>query len=450
MSINLDGMRLKDWLTLVIEGANLRPGRHWGRLLRLTAQSALNELLYQEEERQLAARIEAQRPAPPIFVLGYWRSGTTLLHNLLCQDTRLAYPTTRQTLHPHSFFILEGELGGPLAGLLKKAHESWSRLLFGGPRGPAPRPIDGVLVGADTPQEDEFAMLMMRRSVMVGYLQPQRAEFYESFLTLRQLSPAQREEWKRLWLRFLKKLTLRHGPRTLVLKSPAHTAKVSTLLEIFPQARFVHIRRNPYDVFASTLKANQVMRAHSDNLQSDIVDLAEPILNSYAKLNDAYLEERRAIPGGHLHEVRFEDLERDPVKEIERTYQALGLPDFAVCRSQLEAYCGQLKTYEKYHHRHRKAGYILYTRMAIGMLPVRRLFRQLEAQQRHDRAGPVRQIVESVCGYGHGRCHVSHYKLARSKQAVAYYSHSAGQLAYSCPYIILCLFHSDLRKSSPY
>ena len=41
-------------------------------------------------------------------------------------------------------------------------------------------------------------------------------------------------------------------------------------------------------------------------------------------------------------------------------------------------------------------------------------------------------------------------KLARSKQAVAYYSHSAGQLSYSCPYIILCLFHSDLRKSSPY
>ena len=35
------------------------------------------------------------------------------------------------------------------------------------------------------------------------------------------------------------------SPKRIVLKSPAHTARVRVLLELFPKARFVHIIRDP-------------------------------------------------------------------------------------------------------------------------------------------------------------------------------------------------------------
>ena len=38
---------------------------------------------------------------PPVFIIGFWRSGTTLLHNLLCNDPHAAYTTTF-ALFPHS------------------------------------------------------------------------------------------------------------------------------------------------------------------------------------------------------------------------------------------------------------------------------------------------------------------------------------------------------------
>ena len=52
-------------------------------------------------------------------------------------------------------------------------------------------------------------------------------------------------------VRFLAKLSTDYN-RPLVLKSPPHTGRIRLLLELFPDARFVHIRRDPYTVFRST------------------------------------------------------------------------------------------------------------------------------------------------------------------------------------------------------
>src|SRR5271170_5333032 len=44
---------------------------------------------------------------PPIFLLGHWRTGTTLLHELMACDERFGYPTTYQCLEPHHFLLTE-------------------------------------------------------------------------------------------------------------------------------------------------------------------------------------------------------------------------------------------------------------------------------------------------------------------------------------------------------
>ena len=64
---------------------------------------------------------------------------------------------------------------------------------------------------------------------------------------------AKRRRWCDAFLYFVRKLSLRAGGRRLVLKSPAHTARVALLLELFPDAQFVYIHRDPLTVYQSAV-----------------------------------------------------------------------------------------------------------------------------------------------------------------------------------------------------
>ncbi len=80
---------------------------------------------------------------------------------------------------------------------------------------------------------------------------PRGRERYDRYLTFRGVPEADVARWKEALVLFLKKLTYKYD-RPMLLKSPPHTARVRLLLELFPDARFLHIRRNPYTVFLST------------------------------------------------------------------------------------------------------------------------------------------------------------------------------------------------------
>src|SRR5258705_10510111 len=45
-----------------------------------------------------------------IVILGFWRSGTTLLHDYLCTDDRFGYPTTYACLNPHHFVLSQARV----------------------------------------------------------------------------------------------------------------------------------------------------------------------------------------------------------------------------------------------------------------------------------------------------------------------------------------------------
>ena len=51
-----------------------------------------------------------------------------------------------------------------------------------------------------------------------------------------------------------------------------------------------------------------------------------------------YLEDRNLIPLGQLAEVHFEDLEHEPLKQIEQIYQTLGIEDFSSAKSDIKRY----------------------------------------------------------------------------------------------------------------
>ena len=135
--------------------------------------------------------------------------------------------------------------------------------------------------------------------------------------------------------------------RALLLKSPTHTARVRLLLELFPDARFVHIHRHPYDVFQSFQHYYDTATWYTYLQRPDRAAIDERILRRYTEMHDALRADLPLIPAGRFHEIRFDDLERDPVGQVATLYERLGLAGFAQCEPQLRAYVATLRGYER-------------------------------------------------------------------------------------------------------
>lgn len=331
----LPGVTFGDWLRLLRDNRfRVHPFYLW-RAGTITWTSLLNSLARRAEERRCARELNGVEVRPPLFVLGHWRSGTTLLHDLLSVDGRFGCPTLYQVIYPHTFLTTE------------RAGSAFLRMFS-----PETRPQDNMRLDPATAWEDEFAMCMTGFcSPYLTWAFPGRAGFYDRFLTFRGATPAEVERWRGAFLTHLRKLTLRHGGRPLVLKSPAHTGRVRLLLEMFPGAKFVHIHRDPYATFQSCLHLYEKILPYIRLQRTDRFDWAGRVFRQYNEMYDAFFEERGLIPPGDLHEVGFEELEKDPVGEVRKAYAALGLPDFGEVEPELRRYVASIAGYRKNAHR---------------------------------------------------------------------------------------------------
>jgi hypothetical protein len=120
-----------------------------------------------------------------------------------------------------------------------------------------------------------------------------------------------------------------------------------TLLRLFPEAKFIHIHRNPYEVFLSTRHMHRTVLPRA-RLQEIVPARVEAhVLEVYERLMRRFLTDRRLIPPGNLVEVRFEDLEAAPLEELRRVYEGLGLPGFAAAEPAFRSYLDSVSGYRK-------------------------------------------------------------------------------------------------------
>jgi hypothetical protein len=305
------------------------------RLLYLSVLAAINSYLARLEKAADGPGIAtAELVAPPIFILGTWRSGTTHLHNLLSCDPRFTCPTAYQVMCPHHFVY----------------SQPWGMKYFDW-LSPGKRPMDNVSIRGASPHEEEMAlaslsgvspymcmMFPVTQSRGLGVLDPERL-------------PAEAlAAWRETFMLFMKKLSYSKG-RRIVLKSPPHLGRLRLLLEMFPGAKFIHIVRNPYVVYLSTKKLWQTAWACT-HLQKapDPRTISEIILAWNEELFRLYHRDQGLIPPGSLFELRFEDLERSPRECLERLYHELGLPGFEVFWEKAAAYLKSIAGYRKNTH----------------------------------------------------------------------------------------------------
>ena len=334
---SLVGIVWSDWWRLLVQNRFVIDPRYWHKAVYLTIRSAYNSKLRRTEERLFGEQIrDTNVAAPPVFVLGHWRSGTTFLHNLLCQDPRFAYPTLLDMYNPHSFIHLQKKV----ERILEKAPSQ-------------KRPMDNVVVTYKSPAEDEFALAILSlESPLLGWTFPRRVHVYDRYLTFRNVNGQERRRWEEAFLLLVKKLTLKYGGKQLLLKSPTHTGRIELLLKLFPNARFIHIHRNPYDVFKSTRKLydTAVIPAQAQK-PANGWDPVDRILRQYVEIYDAFFEQKDQIPPGKLTEVAFEELEREPIKVVRQIYDTLGLGDFDQAEPHVREYLSSVSSYKKNVHR---------------------------------------------------------------------------------------------------
>jgi hypothetical protein len=156
--------------------------------------------------------------------------------------------------------------------------------------------------------------------------------------------------WKKIYLFYLKKVTLSHGGKQLVLKNPSNTARVKLLLEMFPDAKFVHIYRNPYHTFLSKMRNIEMeMVLYCLQKPQDKQDFEAAMVKMYNRMYEKYFEEKKLIPKGNLVEVRYEDLIKDPSSVIKKIYDELKISGLEKFEKQLKDYIkiqSKIKTYK--------------------------------------------------------------------------------------------------------
>ncbi len=328
------GIRFGDWMRLLAENRFRIHPRYWPRAMFATTGSVVTSAFSLVEKGIYDRKIAATEIPPPLFVLGHWRSGTTHLHNLLAVDERFGSPRFSEVTIPWTFLTGENVLTTAASLLLPSTR-------FG---------IDNVSLSTNAPSEEEFALAQMTfHSPYLSWAFPQHAAKYDRYLTFRDVPEEHKHAWQAAFVTFLKKLTLRHG-KPMILKSPPNTGRIKLLLEIFPDARFVHIHRDPYTVYKSTRHLHLSSWKTFAYQLLDESDLRERILRDYVEMFDAFFADRSLIPPNRFAETSFDALEANPLAEVERIYAELKLPNFADVQPQLENYVQSLAGYRKNVH----------------------------------------------------------------------------------------------------
>jgi len=295
--------------------------------------------IYESLRYGRAVRRTAVHPSP-IFIIGHWRSGTTHLHNLLVHDKNLGCVSMWQAFAPGLCLIDERVFKNPLNKIAKRMHPT--------------REIDNIPLSMDNPEEEDLAIANMSPySYLHMYSFPRQARyFFERYITyFDKLPESIISKWKEIYLTILRKATLKAGGKRLVIKNCADSARIKTLLELFPDAKFIHIYRNPYNIFRSTQHLYRVVMERAQLQEIDPGEHENWVLLFYSQLMQKLLADKALIPAGNLVEVKYEDLDKEPLAQLRKIYETLSLPGFAEAEPAFRAYLDSIAGYQKLAHK---------------------------------------------------------------------------------------------------
>jgi hypothetical protein len=272
----------------------------------------VNRLRY-VDDRSRFPEIAEQTIEKPVFIIGMPRTGTTILHDILACDSQSRAPLTWEVMFPSpppetASFKTDSRIADCAATFPDR---------------------DLQLPGFDAihpmgPQLTQECVVMMGETMCTPLFHNQfRVPGYEDWLdTEADFGPVY--DFHR---RQLQHLQARHAGDRWVLKTGAHLWGLDRLLETYPDARIVFTHRDPVKSMTSYSSLTTIVR----RVGSDDVDPLEVAGDWIERLRRVLLrgiEIRQAseYPDAIFYDMYFPDFIADQFTEVEKIYEALGLP----------------------------------------------------------------------------------------------------------------------------
>ena len=277
-------------------------------------------------------RPKKQKMQGPVFVMGHWRSGTTLVQYLLAQDKQFGNFDPVYAFSYNYYHLL-----GWLFHYLTKGQLSETR------------PQDNMRLSLDLPLEEYmvYANIEVDSLYPVNYFPQSFARYMDN--SYWQNLPAQKAaSLKKKYDRMLKNCTQHTHGKRLLLKSPDNTGRILPLYEMYPDAKFINIYRNPYTVIRSTIHLYEKtfsMWALQEVPAKE--ELEDAIIQNFKRMYEEYFAALEKIPKEAIYEIRFEDFEKNPFPYLKEAYAALDLGDYAEAEAGFREYWKAEEGYEK-------------------------------------------------------------------------------------------------------
>jgi hypothetical protein len=326
----LFGISFKNWIELLNSNGGI-DRKYYSRGTFITLASIAMMPIHVFSRFKYESKINnTEINSPPVFIIGHWRSGTTYLHELLSQDPQFCYVSLWNTLLPDGFLVLN-PFKKFLANFLPKQ-----------------RPMDEIKVEIDGPYEEEAAIAVLNKWSFFHCLHFARNadEQYLKSIHFENLNDDEIINWKNNYLKFMKAITFANDNKRLLLKNPANTARIPTLLELFPNAVFIHIYRNPYKVYLSTIKMRNKVLDKLALQNASKEEIEKEVIENYKRVMKTYFEQKNLISKDNLIEIRYEDLVKDPITIVKQIYTKLRIPGFENALPQMLKYLEKQKHYK--------------------------------------------------------------------------------------------------------
>ncbi len=327
----LSGSSFINWIRILVQNRFRIDYQFLPRAMYVTLMTLFLSIFRFVERHKFDNIIQKVKVKEPIFIIGHFRSGTTFLHYLLGQDPKIGYVSTFETMTPGMII----------------AHEELFRNLVKNHL-PAKRPMDDLEMHANLPYEEEYAIANTSPySFYHGWYFPKRLmHYFNKYVLFNNCSKNDIDKWKNTYDYFLKKITYKNNGNHILLKSPVNTARVKYLLEMYPNARFIHIHRNPYHVYKSTWKLYQKIIPIFSFQHIDSETLDQYILESYKNIFSQFLNDKHLIPKENLIEFGYDEFIVNPIETVKKAYQHLRLTSFDEAKSFFENYVEKHKDYK--------------------------------------------------------------------------------------------------------
>lgn len=278
------------------------------------------------------SKIKNETVKSPLFIMGHWRSGTTLVQYILSKDKNFGNfdPVFNSAINYYNvlgwFFrpLVQGELSPT-------------------------RPQDNMRFAMDLPLEEYMSYAKIEADGVYSVnCFPQSFTRYLDHTYWQDLPAKKAAVMKKKYDNMLRKCSVVNDHKRLLLKSPDNTGRIKVLHEMYPDAKFINIYRNPYTVIRSTLHMyDSVTDLWTMQKVPSKEQMEDWVIDNFKRMYENFFAYTATLSPDEYYEIRFEDFEKDPFPYLKEAYERLDLGNYEAAKAGFEEYWKAESNYKK-------------------------------------------------------------------------------------------------------